>query len=396
MRASEIVRHLCRPVVACVDLRRVKVLLGIVDALLTCSRLSLTSLGRSLASDAAPKHRIKRVDRFLGNPHVWNERLHYYNALAGRLLGRSRRPVVLLDWTQLVGPYWALTAAIASVGRGVPIYNEVHPKARVGNREVQRAFLATLARILPPGSKPVIVADAGFKTPFFRIVDGMGWDFVIRLRGRCSLKRDRPRQFLPFKRAFAMASDEARSLGDWIPYAGQYWWPYRIILGPRPTARRRREPSYYQRRAIEPWLLATTIQSELPKVIVDLYAKRMQIEETFRDTKNVRFGWSFDHAGSKSAERLELLMLVAALALAAALLAGAAAEERGLARRYQANTVRSQRVISLVRLGAYALLSADDLALRHVITKRLLLAIYVQRPFQMALPFTRLRRGSWA
>jgi hypothetical protein len=191
------------------------------------------------------------------------------------LLGRSRRPIVLLDWTQLVGPYWALTAAIASVGRGVPIYNEVHPKARVGNREVQRAFLATLARILPPGSKPVIVADAGFKTPFFHIVREMGWDFVIRLR-------DEPRQFLPFKPAFAMASHEARSLGDWIPYASQHWWPYRIILGPKPIARRRRKPGYYQRRAIEPWLLATTIQSDL-KVIVDLYAKRMQIEETFRD-----------------------------------------------------------------------------------------------------------------
>ncbi len=397
MRASEIVRHLCRPVVACVDVRRLRVLLGIVDALLTSSRLSLTALGRALASDAAPKHRIKRVDRFLGNPHVWNERLHYYNALAGRLLGRARRPIVLLDWTQLVGPYWALTAAIASVGRGVPIYNEAHPKTRVGNREVQRAFLATLARILPPGSKPVIVADAGFKTPFFRIVDGMGWDFVIRLRGRCSLKRDRPRQFLPFKRAFAMASHEARSLGDWIPYAGQYWWPYRIILGARPSrSRRSRSPGYYQRRALEPWLLATTMRTELPRIVVEIYAKRMQIEETFRDTKNVRFGWSLDHASSRSAERLELLLLVAALALAAALLAGAAAEEQGLARRYQANTVRSKRVISLVRLGVYALLSAvDDLSLRDVITKRFLLAIYVQRPFQRALPFTRLRRGRW-
>lgn len=397
MRASEIVRHLCRPVVAHVDARRWRVLLAMVDALLASRCLSLTALGRALASDAAPKHRIKRVDRFLGNPHVWNERWHYYAALAARLLGRSRRPVVLLDWTQLVGPYWALTAAIASVGRAVPIYNEVHPKARVGNREVQRAFLAALSRILPPGSRPVIVADAGFKTPFFHIVREMEWDFVIRLRGRCSLKRFYPRQYLPFKRAFAMASSEARSLGDWIPYAAQHWWPYRIVLGPKPvSSARRRKIDYYQRRALEPWLLATTIQSELPSVIVELYAKRMQIEETFRDTKNVRFGWSFDHACSRSAERLELLLLVASLALVAALLAGAAAEERDLARHHQANTVRTRRVISLVRLGMYALQSPiAELAIRHVITKRLLLVIYAQRPFQRTLPFTRLRSGKW-
>jgi hypothetical protein len=142
--------------------------------------------------------------------------------------------------------------------------------------------------------------------------------------------------------------------------------------------------------------LATTLRSELPSCIVAIYAKRMQIEETFRDAKNPRFGWAFDHASSRSADRLEALLLIAALALVATVLAGAAVEDRGLARLHQANTITSRRVLSLVRLGTYALQSdAIDVGVRHIIAKRVLLEIYVQRPLQQSLPFTRLRRGKW-
>lgn len=397
MRASTIVRHLCHAVVERVDVRRFAMVLALVDALLAGGRLSLTALGRALASGAAPKHRIKRVDRFLGSSRARNERLVYYAAVAQRLLGQSRRPVVLLDWTQVTGEFYALVAAIASQGRAVPIYSEVHPKKWLGNRAVQQRFMLTLAGLLPPKSRPVIVADAGFKTPFFRFVDEMGWDFVIRLRGNCQLKRESPRRHLHFKRAFAMAIDDPRSLGDWIPYAQGHYRPYRIIVGARAvrTRRRRNEP-FYAKRALEPWLLATNIRSELPACIVALYATRMQIEETFRDAKNPRLGWALEQASSRSAERLEALLLIAALALVATVLAGAALEERGLARQHQANTVRSRRVLSLVRLGTYALQSNSiDLELRNVISKRFVLQVYVQRPFQKSLPFTRLRRGRW-
>jgi len=397
VRASAIVRHLCHAVVERVDLRRLAVVLALVDALLAGGRLSLTALGRALASDAAPKHRIKRVDRFLGNRHGRRERVLFYSALARRLLGQSRRPVVLLDWTQMTATHYALVAAIASQGRAVPIYSEVHPKKWFANRAVQQRFLLILAEILPPKTRPVIVADAGFKTPFFQFVDAIGWDFVIRLRGNCRLKRFWPVRHLRFKRAFAMAIEEPRSLGEWVPYAQGNWHTYRIILGARPIkARRRRNEPPYARRALEPWLLATNIRSELPKCIVALYATRMQIEETFRDAKNPRLGWALEHANSRTAERLEALLLIAALAFVATVLAGAALEERGLARQHQANSVRSRRVLSLVRLGTYALQSdSTDLELRHVITKRFVLQVYVQRPFQKSLPFTRLRRGRW-
>ena len=37
-------------------------------------------------------------------------------------------------------------------------------------------------KVLPRDCKPIIVTDAGFKTPWFRSVLAQGWDFVGRTR----------------------------------------------------------------------------------------------------------------------------------------------------------------------------------------------------------------------
>ncbi|HEX5515817.1 MAG TPA: IS4 family transposase, partial [Gammaproteobacteria bacterium] len=50
--------------------RRRQVLLAAVAALLQHPQLSISALGRALKSGAKPKHRIKRIDRLIGNPHL--------------------------------------------------------------------------------------------------------------------------------------------------------------------------------------------------------------------------------------------------------------------------------------------------------------------------------------
>ena len=76
----------------------------------------------------------------------------------------------------------------------------------------------------------------------------------------------------------------------------------------------------------------------------------MKIEETFRDAKNHRFGWSLRHVRSGSAERLTILLLLASLAIIAVTMLGFEAERRRLHRGYQANTVK-HRVLSFFVLG---------------------------------------------
>ena len=83
-------------------------------------------------------------------------------------------------------------------------------------------------------------------------------------------------------------------------------------------SRRARKPRVRQRalralRAIkancEPWLLATSLELP-PKQIVGLYAKRMQMELTFRDLKSHRFGWAFEDARSRSLPRMAIQILL--------------------------------------------------------------------------------------
>jgi len=84
----------------------------------------------------------------------------------------------------------------------------------------------------------------------------------------------------------------------------------------------------------------------------------MQIEQTFRDNKNSRFGLSLAEARTRTARRADVLTLLANLSHLTTTLAGLIAERHRLDRGYQANTLRTRRVFSLPRLGR--LLLAED------------------------------------
>ena len=103
----------------------------------------------------------------------------------------------------------------------------------------------------------------------------------------------------------------------------------------------------------EPGLLGTSLPAgfKLPQKVVKLYTFRMQIEETFRDLKSTRFGLSLELHRSYQVERLQVLLLVATLALMVAWLMGQATELTGQHRHYQANTVRDRVVLSTIFIG---------------------------------------------
>ncbi len=71
----------------------------------------------------------------------------------------------------------------------------------------------------------------------------------------------------------------------------------------------------------EPWLLVTSFDlSKRDAIVRDVcaYKTRMKIEEAFRGLKSVRFGLGFAASGAKRIERIEVLLLIALLALYAA------------------------------------------------------------------------------
>ena len=103
----------------------------------------------------------------------------------------------------------------------------------------------------------------------------------------------------------------------------------------------------------EPGLFATsfTSGSKLAKKVVTLYPLRRQIEESFRDLKSSRFGLSMELHRTYPVERLPVLLFIAALALMVAWRMGKATALTEPHWQYQANTVRTRKVLSTIFIG---------------------------------------------
>ena len=371
MRAEEILQAEFVVELRPFHLARLRVFFAAVFALFRAGRLSLTDLGRAVASDTTHKHGIKRIDRLLGNPvlQTATAQLAFYRAIAKRLVGRRSRPIVLVDWTAVTPNLWALTAAVPFDGRALIIYAETHHTSRYLKRDVHTEFLHRLGAVLPP-CQPIIVADAGFRTPFMKAIDELGWDFVVRVRGarrHTLVLAVNERRWLGDMRGAARwkGADSLYGLATRVPRdIGRFLLGRRVqyecrLVAVRKSAKRvvrglpraSNEAAKARRAAKEPWILATSLTRTSPRRIAHIYSQRMQIEETFRDAKCSRFGFALSQARTRSAQRANVLLLIAAYAHLIAVLLGLAAEALKLDRQFQANTIRSRRVNSLTSLG---------------------------------------------
>ena len=372
MRVASMVRRICSGCSGVVHATRLAALAAVVEGLTFSEKLSVTGIGRGFRGRTRPKHSIKRVDRLLSNPRLQADRWEIFRSITHHLVGDVARPVILIDWTTVIDGFSALVAAVPVGGRAMTIYEEVHPETSNNKPRVQGRFLRRLAEVLPIGSCPIIVVDAGFKVPFFRAVQRMGWDFIGRERQHVGLKIGGG-DWIFTKQAFAKARRTAKDLGTTTLNKTKglsFVTRLVVISSPRnpnhPWKKRFRgggkDREGYVRGAHQPWLLPTSL-TELPaEQIVALYATRMQIEQIFRDLKNPRFGWCLRHARGHCAARLTILLLIATLGTLVATLIGLAVEQRGHHRAYQANTVRT-RVLSLFVLGARFLRRNDPFAL---------------------------------
>jgi hypothetical protein len=364
MRAIKIVQQVLTPILGFVHSKRVDAVLWGIRSLIYGRRLSLTAIGRAARGTAYTKHYIKRADRLLGNKKLHKEILLYFHATAMWIIRGKRRPLILIDWTRLEPRHVILAAAIPVDGRALTVYSEVHPLAKLGKPGVQKRFLKKLRQLLPTDCRPIVVTDAGFMNPWFREIQSMGWDFVGRLRGKRYMRPAESRgRWVYLKSLFSKALLRAQDLGVWS-ITPKNPFDARVIIGRRPKKAGIIIGQNHQRkakkRATEPWVLATSLERTSAAKIEGFYGTRMQIEETFRDTKNHRFGWSFRHAMSRSPERIQVLLLLATLGMLAVTLLGQSAETACLHYRYQGNTIRKHRVVSLFVLGLGVLHRGDD------------------------------------
>lgn len=185
MSIIKMLRNLLKQSLPSLHAARLNVLMAAVEAGLSGASVSITALGRALSGPAFIKHKIKRMDRLAGNRHLKSERLALYGAMARWLLKSLPLPVIIFDWSPVTADQsqQLLRAALPVGGRAITLYEEIHPRAKLGNRRVQQQFLARLQQLLPPHVTPIAVADSGFRTPFFREVERLGWPFDMLRAG---------------------------------------------------------------------------------------------------------------------------------------------------------------------------------------------------------------------
>lgn len=217
--------------------------------------------------------------------------------------------------------------------------------------------------------RPILVTDAGFRGPWFRAVEAMGWQWLGRLRNTTYLKPvevpDEPGEWVTCIAMYALAARKPRDFGS-MDIARSNPLTARVVLHAKPPkgrkhrnrqgvpARNSNSRKNAQRES-EPWLLVASPSLRLnTRQLIALYGRRMQIELSFRDLKSHRYGLGFEDSLTRKCARIEVLLLFSAMAAFASWLVGMACEAAGID-AWLAPFRSRRRLYSVMRLGREAL-----------------------------------------
>jgi len=285
------------------------------------------------------KHGVKQVDRLVSNK---NFDLHScFRAHVRAVLGSRRSIITALDWTEFAPDDQATICLylITNHGRATPlVWKTVELTEMRGRRnsfedDVLHLFKESLPKEGAP--KVVVLADRGFSDValYAELEEELGFDFVIR-----------------FRRNVLVQYGERRLRSDqWLAEAGGHSVQLR---GASLTSRFRKVVNFvalHDSNMRDSWFLASSLPGSV-KAIAKLYGRRFTIEETFRDQKDMRFGWALHDIQVTQPVRRDRLLFLAALAQVLLTLLGAAGEQLGLDAGLRVNTTK-RRTHSLPRQG---------------------------------------------
>ncbi|GIW97268.1 MAG: transposase [Pirellulaceae bacterium] len=315
----------------CAGLRlsQAKTLGDLVAGALDVGRVSLAELGRRLTGTTA-KHRIKRAWRFTNN-----HRVQVSSAMQGviRQLVRPKRKkplVVSIDWVQ-VRQFRTIALCAAIDGRAIPLLWASYPEEEFHQRQhqLEEAILRQFRTMLPDGVRVILLADRGFgRTEMARLCQELRFQYVIRI----------------VPDVWVQATDYEGNLRDFPVKKG-------ICRCLRNVAYRKRNPVDHHivirwkkglaKKRDECWFLMTNLQGNAVR-ISELFAKRMTIEEMFRDYKSRRNGFALRNTQIRRADRFDRLLLILVLAYILLLGIGLRARQLYCPQNWCSNTRQSE------------------------------------------------------
>ena len=349
----------------CLRRTRTSVLVEMAAALIKDKAiLTLSSLGQNLAGTSHEKHKVKRVDRALGNDGLYEDLPLAYKALFEELLCKRKVLDIIVDWSGCCNWHEScIRASLVCAGRALTIYQEVHESSMQQKHEVHLEFLVNLKKLIPSSTEVTIITDRGFQAKWFNLVQNMGWDFIGRVSSTYNYQLNNKGELKSIRELYAKATSKAEMLGEGFIGTRKktygYFYRYKSKLKGRKSKKIKNKPHYkhldreYGSQQKTPWIIMTSHKPNErdAKSVVNAYYTRMQIEQTFRDDKSERFGYGFRFGRTRSVKRLSILLFVAALASFALMITGVVGESKKLQKKYQANTISHRRVLSLITLG---------------------------------------------
>ena len=364
MKVTTILNSFLNDVTPSMHKVRRKSLNAMVTSLISGSQLSVTGLGRNINSATSEKHQIKRSMRLCSNPHLYSEMHSIYAFTARQLVGSQLQPIILVDWSDLDPrkQHFLLRASIAVEGRSLTLYEKVYGVDEKEKPATHKDFMLALKAMLPDGCKPIIVSDAGFRVPWFKLVGSLDWDFVGRVRNKTMCRKEDEPEWSPIKTLYQHASATPMDLGYYLLRKTESFDCAFVIYKQKgkgrkkltatgERARRSSNSLSNASREQEPWLLATSLPTDSAQKIVNLYATRMQIEESFKDLKT---GLNFNDSNTRTQHYLSILLLLAMLAQYVLFLLGMAVKLSQQHLKYQANSIKNKAILSYQFIGLRA------------------------------------------
>lgn len=340
--------------------KRVLSLAGATVGVMHSASLGVHAIGLGLADVVGlqKRHAVKQVDRLLSNKgiDVWQE----FAIWVPFVIAARKDVLVALDWTEFdADDQMSLCMnLVTSHGRATPLLWMTVKKSELADHRNahEDKLLARLAEVVPEDVEVTILADRGFGDQArYEHIESLGFKFIIRFR-ECIV--------------VAQPGKEPRPAGEMVP--GNGW--ARMLKEVEVTRERTPVPAVVlvkAKKMKEAWCLATNHSEMSAREVVTAYGRRFTIEESFRDTKNLRFGFGMSASRISKPERRDRLFFLAAIAVVLLTLLGAAGEAIGIDRYLKVNTSK-KRQLSLMRQGMewYTLTpNMETRQLRRLMTK---------------------------
>ena len=330
--------------------------------------LSFNSIGRHLLSSASDKSKINMAWRFSCNKKIQANLSLIYRDIFKAFLSELNELIIAIDWSGCCSnDNYLLRASLVFEGRSIVLYNEVHPHSLLANEQIHEIFLKNLHSIIPSNKTVIILTDGGFKTPWFSAVERLGWYFIGRIRGKFSYKLKESNEWFAIEKLYSQTCrGETLFIGACELGKKAYKTRMNGVLVTHWEGKKGRKShssrypaaeKRYSELNSEPWVLFSNLNKNehfagesaplpLATFMKKAYAKRMQIEQNFRDDKSIRYGFGWRLSGTKTPAKINILLLIASIASFILWMIGFVAEKKKLHLAYQANTIKHRRVLS--------------------------------------------------